>query len=321
MDILKECKDAKKIAISGHIRPDGDCVGSVMALYLYLQKALKNVQIDAILEKPTASFDCIHKVEEIKTEPDASTIYDVFFCLDCTKERLGIGEAFFDSAIKTINIDHHISNHGSGEFTCVVPTAGATCEVLFDLMDQRFMDREIAQAIYIGLIHDTGVFQYSNTTSHTLEIASKLIAYGFPFANIIEETFYQKTYIQKQIMSRAVLESILIMDGKCAVTCVDKKTMEFYHAGPKDLEGIINQLRAIQGVECAVFMYEIGLQEYKVSMRSTDKINVSEIAVFFGGGGHIKAAGCTMRGNFYDVINNLSYHIEKQLGQYNKANQ
>ena len=175
------------------------------------------------------------------------------------------------------------------------------------------MDRDIAMAIYTGIIHDTGVFQYSNTSPKTMRIAADLLEYGFDFSTLIEETFYEKTYRQNQIMGRALLESIMFLNGRCIVSAVDRKLMEFYHATPKDLDGIVNQLKIIKGVECAVFMYETDNLEYKVSMRSTDRVDVAKVASYFGGGGHKKAAGCTMKGTFHDVINNLSLHIERQL--------
>ena len=107
--------------------------------------------------------------------------------------------------------------------------------------------------------------------------------------------------------------AFLFMDGKCVVSVVDKKTMDFYGATPKDLDGIVNQLRIIKGVECAIFLYEIGTLEYKVSMRSCGVINVSKISAMFGGGGHTRAAGCTMNGTSHDVISNISEQIEKQF--------
>ena len=163
------------------------------------------------------------------------------------------------------------------------------------------------------MIHDTGVFQYSNTSPETMQIGANLICYGFNFSRIIEESFYQKTYLQNQIMGRALLESIQFMDGTCIVSCVSKKTMDFYNAKPSDLDGIVNQLRNIKGVHCAIFMYETGTMEYKVSMRSDEWVNVSKVASYFGGGGHVRAAGCTMKGTMHDIINNLSLHIEAQL--------
>ena len=147
-----------------------------------------------------------------------------------------------------------------------------------------------------------------------MKTAAELIAYGFDFPKLIDETFYEKTYVQNQIMGRALLESIMFMDGRCVVSMVDQKTMWFYQADSHDLEGIVSQLRNIKGVECAIFMYQVGTQEYKVSLRSNGKVNVAEIATFFGGGGHVRAAGATMQGTFHDIVNNLSAQIARQIG-------
>lgn len=179
-------------------------------------------------------------------------------------------------------------------------------------MEEKGLDIEIAKALYIGMIHDTGVFKYSNTSPETLQIAAKLIAYGFDFPKIIDETFYEKTYEQNLILGRAITESVRFMDGKCIFSAVDKEMMDFYNVGPKDLDGIVNQLRIVKGVECAIFMYQTGLMEYKVSLRSNGAVDVSVIASFFGGGGHVRAAGCTMQGTIHDVINNLSDQIALQ---------
>lgn len=312
--LTEEIKGARSIGISGHIRPDGDCVGSAMALYLYLQKITEaGTEVSVYLEQPPETFGAIKGIEQIQTEASEDKVHDVFFALDCEKSRLGFAEKLFEQAKKTINVDHHISNLGCGRVNYVVPTASSTSELIYDLLDKEQMDRDIAMAIYTGIIHDTGVFQYSNTSPKTMRIAADLLEYGFDFSTLIEESFYQKTYWQNQIMGRALLESIMFLNGRCIVSAVDRKLMEFYHATPKDLDGIVNQLKIIKGVECAVFMYETDNLEYKVSMRSTDRVDVAKVASYFGGGGHKKAAGCTMKGTFHDVINNLSLHIERQL--------
>lgn len=312
--IVEEVKGANRIAISGHIRPDGDCVGSCMGLYLYLTKELQDAAVDVFLEKPSDVFNCIQGVEQIK---DASLcqeeVYDVFLALDCSKDRLGAAEVIFDHAKKKINIDHHISNTGCGDVNYLRADASSASELVFELLDEDKLDIEIAKALYIGIIHDTGVFQYSNTSPSTLIAASKLITFGFKFPEIIEETFYEKTFVQNQILGRALLESILFMDGRCIVATISKKMMDFYGVTGKDLDGIINQMRNTKGVECAIFLYELDSMEYKVSMRSGGKINVSKIAQFFGGGGHVRAAGCTMKGTQHDVINNISAQIELQI--------
>lgn len=319
MNILQECKDAKTIGIGGHIRPDGDCVGACLALYQYLKKSLPDTYVKVFLEKPADIFKEIRGFDEIDSRFEKDTAFDVFFCLDCADDRLGEARKYFSNAVKKINIDHHVSNSGCGLINYIRPAASSTSELIYDLIDKEQLDRDLAMAIYIGIIHDTGVFQYSNTSPETLEKAGKLIAYGFDFPRLIEETFYQKTYRQSQIMGRALIESIRFLNGRCIVSCMTRKMMDFYGANPQDLDGIVNQLRNIKDVDCAIFMYQTGVLEYKVSLRSNEKVNVSRIAAFFGGGGHVRAAGCSMRGTFHDCVNNLSLHIEKQLKEHGEC--
>ena len=313
MKIIDELKDAKTIGIGGHVRPDGDCVGSVMGLYLYLKRALPDVQVDVYLEKPADIFRCIQDIDEIHSDFGTDIIYDVFIALDCNAERLGGAEPVFERALKRINIDHHISNSGCGDINIIEPEKSSTCELLYGLLEEDKIDEDIAKALYIGIVHDTGVFQYSNTSPETLKLAAELIKFGFDFPKLIDETFYEKTYVQSQIMGRAILESIRFMGGKCIVSMVDRKMMDFYQVEPSDLDGIVNQLRIVKGVECAIFMYEVKPMEYKVSMRSNGIVGVAAIAVKFGGGGHVRAAGCSMKGTYHDSINNLAVHIEEQL--------
>lgn len=316
MNIYEEVKDAKTIGISGHIRPDGDCVGSCMGLYLYLKKVCPAAAIQVMIERPADVFSCIRGIEEISSDFKPITEkFDVYIALDSEKSRIGEAEKFFDQAEKRINIDHHISNAGwSGDVNYVVPTASSASELVYDVIgDKSAIDADIAKALYIGIIHDTGVFQYSNTSPKTMKIAAELISYGFDFPELIDKTFYEKTYVQNQILGRALLESILFMDGKCIVSMIDKKTMAFYNADSHDLEGIVSQLRSTKGVVCAIFMYQTDTLEYKVSLRSNGAVDVAKVASFFGGGGHVRAAGVTMQGTFYDIVNNLSAQIEKQL--------
>ena len=136
---------------------------------------------------------------------------------------------------------------------------------------------------------------------------------GFDFSKIIDESFYQKTYVQNQIMGRVLAESIMLLDGKCIIGYLKKKDLEFYGVDGKDLDGIVSQLRLTQGVEVAMFIYELETQSFKVSLRSNGKVDVSKIAVYFGGGGHKRAAGCDLQGSMYDVINNISGQICKQF--------
>lgn len=321
INLLQECKAAKNIVISGHIRPDGDCVGSCLAMYQYLRKAVPKAAIKVFLEEAPEVFACIKGFDEIDDSYVMEETVDVFIALDCEKARLGRAEEIFDNAKKRINVDHHVSNEkGSGDINYVISGISSTAELVYDLMDKKYVDAEIAKAVYIGIVHDTGIFNYSNTSPKTLRIAAELIEYGFDFPEIIDETFYKKTYAQNQLLGRALLECIVFMDGKCIVSAIDKKTLDFYGATSKDVDGIVNQLRITKGVECAIFMYETGNLEYKVSLRSNKYVDVSKVAAYFGGGGHVRAAGCSMNGTFYDVINNISKQIERQVEEYNKNN-
>lgn len=312
-NLLEECKEAKRIGISGHIRPDGDCVGACLAMRMYLKKCLPQAEVKVFLEKPEEIFCVIEGFDEIDSVFGEEAPFDVFLVLDCAEDRLGAAAKYFQTAGKRINIDHHISNKGCGDLNYIRPMIGSTCELIYDLMDTDKLDKELAKALYIGIIHDTGIFQYSNTTPETMEKGAKLIRYGFDFARLIQETFYQKTYLQTQIMGRALMESIRFLDGRCIVSLVDRSTMDFYNVEPKDLGGIVNQLRNIKGIDCAVFMYQTDVLEYKVSLRTSEKVDAAAVVARFGGGGHARAAGCTMNGTFHDCVNNLSLHIEAQL--------
>ncbi|MFG6358731.1 MAG: bifunctional oligoribonuclease/PAP phosphatase NrnA [Acetatifactor sp.] len=314
MNILQECQGASRIAVTGHVRPDGDCVGSCLALFQYLQKMMPQALVQVYLERPADIFSGIRGYDQIDSVCEDTDPYDVFFVLDSVPDRMmEPAKKIYDKAKKTVNIDHHISNAGAGDLFWVVPEASSTAELIYELMDKSAMDADIAMAIYIGIIHDTGVFQYSNTSPRTMEIGAQLIGYGFDFPKLILETFYQRTYVQSQVLGRVLLESIRFMDGSCIVSCLDRKTMDFYNVDHKDLDGIVNHLRNIKGIHCAVFMHQTDVLEYKVSLRSDELVDVSKVAAFFGGGGHMRAAGCTMRGTFHDCVNNLSLHIKEEM--------
>ena len=316
MKIYEEVRDAATIGISGHIRPDGDCIGSVMGLYLYLLKKCPDAQIEVFLEQPGEEFSCISRIGDIHTDFAAGVEqFDVFIVLDSTKERTGEAQKYFDAAHKRINIDHHVSNLGDGDVNFLDPKASSASELVYRAIDDKeVMDPSIAKALYIGIIHDTGVFKHSNTTKETMEIAGKLIAFGIPFGKIIDDSFYRKTYKQLQIMGRCLMESVRIMDGRCLFSIVRQNVMKLYEAKPSDLDGIIDEMRTTEGVEVAILLDEREPGEFKVSMRSNEIVDVSVIARYFGGGGHVRAAGCAIKGSAFDVINNLTGHIEKQLG-------
>lgn len=312
--ITSELKGVKTAGIAGHVRPDGDCVGACMGLYLYLKTNYPEIETDVYLEEPKSGFSFIQGLDQVKTEYDENKKYDVFFVLDTSeKNRIGVAIAGYESAGRTICIDHHISNKGFGDINVIRPEISSASELLYTLLEKEKITKETAEAIYTGIAHDTGVFQYTCTSPQTMRIAAELMEMGIDFSEIIDKSFYEKSYVQNQILGRCLMESILIMDGKVIVGYIRKRDMEFYGVEPKDLDGIVQQLRVTKGVEVAIFTYEVKTQEFKVSLRSNGNVDVNAVASYFSGGGHVKAAGCTMQGSVYDVINNLTRPIAKQL--------
>lgn len=304
-------KDAQDIIITGHKRPDGDCLGACVAAYHYLRSAYPEKNIKIYLENVPERFSFLDPDGQIVLTELPDSKFDLFIAFDSSSaDMLGEAEKLLHSSKVTVCIDHHISNKGYAGQNILDPEASSTCEILYGLMDYNEIDTETAEALYTGIIFDSGVFRYSNTSKKTMEIAGSLIEKGIPFWDYVDRCFFQRTYTQAQLLGRTLLTSMRLMDGKCIVATITRRMMEFYGAQPEDVEGIIEQLRITKDVEVAILLYETGEQEYKVSMRSNKYVNVNKIATYFGGGGHIKAAGFTMRGSVHDVVNNITEHIE-----------
>ena len=313
-NIAEVLEGVKTVGIGGHIRPDGDCVGSCMALYLYIRKYFPDIDVNVYLDHPKPIFGHIESIDEIKTEVEEERIFDLFITCDVSaRDRLALTDNLFEHAKKTVCIDHHVSNDAFAELNYIRPEASSTSELVYTLLEDEKISKACAEALYMGIAHDTGVFQYSCTSPETMEAAAQLLRKGIDGSEIIEKTYFEKTYIQNQILGRALLESMLVLEKQVVVSVVSRKEMEFFEAVPSDLEGIVAQLRQTKGVEVAIFLHETDTQEYKVSLRSKGKVNVSSIAQYFGGGGHVRAAGVTMKGSAHDVINNLLRQITLQL--------
>lgn len=313
LNLLQEVNGAKRIGITGHLRPDGDCVGSTMALYLYLKKSMPEADIIVFLEETAKAYHHIAQVENIDTTFQAKEDFDVFFCLDSTPERSGAAKVLYDGAKKKINIDHHDTNPGLGDVNVMHPEIGSCSEVVYNLIPEEALDDDIAKALFIGMMHDTGVFQYSNTLPSTLVAASKLIQYDIDFANLIQQSFYEKTFKQTKIMAKAIERSTLHLGGRCNMTYLTLEDMRLFEANSNDLEGIVNRLKQVTGVDCAVFLYELEPDNYKVSIRTSEKVDAIKIASQFGGGGHIRAAGCSVSGTYETVAEQVLKAIESIL--------
>ena len=304
----------KTAAIAGHIRPDGDCVGSCLATYNYITTYYPQIEVSLYLQPIPNIFKFMKNADKIISDCTADKEFDLFIAQDCgDAKRLGNAAKYFESAEHTICVDHHVSNQNFAEHNYIFPDASSTCELIFELLPDERIDREIAECIYTGMVHDTGVFQYSCTSRKTMEIAGKLIEKGINFPKIVDETFFTKTYNQNRIMGLALMKSVLHLDGKCISSVITKQEMEEYDVLPKHLDGIVSQLRVTKDVEVAIFLYELEDGEFKVSTRSKELVDLSEIAVKFDGGGHVRAAGFSMKGEPEQIIEAILEEVKKQL--------
>lgn len=314
IDLAKELEGVRSVAIAGHIRPDGDAIGSCLGLYHYLKKNYPGVEAAVYLEKIPRAYHIIPGVDEVRHEIPKDMSCDLFFCLDCADEfRLGAAGEFRKRAKRTICIDHHISNSGFGDVDYIVPDASSTSELVVRILEEEKIPFEAAEALYMGIVHDTGVFRHSCTSPETLELAARLMRRGIDGSKIINATYYDKSYYQRMIHGKALLESTLLDDGRVIFSFVRQEEMKFFGVETSDLDGIVETLMGTYGVEAAIFLYETEPEVYKVSMRSKSAVDVSRVAQEFGGGGHVRAAGCNMKGTAYEVLHLLLPRIERQL--------
>ena len=315
-NLLEECKDAKNIIVTGHIKPDGDCIGSTMALTLYLKKKLPKADVRLFLEKPMPHFIVLPGIDMIdSTYSGNPKDTDVCIVLDTNAGRIGSAEKFFEEAKKTINIDHHISNkEGSAMLNFVDPDASSASELIYRMIDKEDIDTEIARYLYLGITHDTGVFRFSNTSKETMIAASELITYGFDFSDLLEKTYYEKTYEQMLTISKIVAKAERFFGEKVVYGYVDYEEYVKEKMDPADFDGAINELRIIRGCECAIFMYPMNEVTVKVSLRSIGTVDVSAICEKFGGGGHKRAAGFYIKGERLNVLEDILKAIEEQTG-------
>lgn len=310
--LLELIENAKNIAITGHVSPDGDCTGSTLALYNYITENFEGKQVRVCLEKPSKKFSYMNGFDLISEDPFSEA--DLLVSLDASdRERLGSRGVMLDTAKESICIDHHVTNTNFAKFNIVEDFRSSTCELLYTLLDYNKISVNTAVCLYTGIVHDSGVFKYQSTTRQTMEIAGALIDKGFDFTKIIDDTYFKKNFNATRLLGLVLTNAKLIFDGKCCYGLLDYDTWTGYIDDKKKMDGIIDNLRNIDGVEIALFMYETAKDEHKVSLRSINA-DVSAIATALGGGGHMRAAGATVHGKADELLENtILPMIKKEL--------
>lgn len=299
------------VAILGHVSPDGDCVSSCLALKHFLWAKYQK-EADIYMEAYQEDYRILPGCDSIRVTP-GSGAYDTVFTLDCAdRGRVGAAGDVLERAGRIVCIDHHISNPGFGDYNYVLGDMSSCCEVLYQLFGEENLNCDIAECLYTGIAHDTGIFQYSNVSPMTLARAAKLIGFGFDFPDIIQKTYFENSFEKCRAWGYAASKAQLFMDGWGIWTSMNLQEMEQYGVKPTELEGVINEIRNAKGTDVAVFLYETEPGTYKASFRSKGGTNVSQVAVAYGGGGHLRASGCTFVGREpEEIMEDLVAEIEK----------
>lgn len=311
--ILEEIKKAEKIVILTHENPDGDAIGSSLAMYIALKEMGKNP--DIIIPELPRVFNFLPETENIKKEGSKES-YDLAIALDCaTLKMLNGWSNYFEDAKVKVTIDHHGTNTMYGDYNYVNPDAPACAQTLINII-QFFgveIDKKIGTCLLTGIITDTGGFQYQSTTPETFEFAAELLQTGVNVSDIYKRVMNTKSKSNFELRKRAIERMEFFEDGKIAFTYITKKDEEEVRAESGDHEGIVEEGRAIEGVEVSIFLRETA-KGFKASLRSNEYVNVSDVCLLFGGGGHIHAAGCTIAQSLEQVkekiINEVKVHIK-----------
>jgi len=316
-EIGRVLREHQRFAILSHVRPDGDALGSQLALALSLQQLGKNVRVwneDGMLEK----YSFLPRSELLTKPPSPAADVDVAIALDTAiQNRLGTGLAAVGSARIWINIDHHRSNPGYGDLVIVDSNAPATGEMIFSLIKSQGLpfNHDIAENLYAAISTDTGSFQYPKTSARTFEIAAELVRVGGLDVGRISQQLYENYPRRRLELLRELLRTTRFEFGdRAASFSLTSKTAADLAVLPEDNEGLIDYLRAIRGVFVAVFFEELADGKVRVSMRSKDEaVDVCAICQKFGGGGHTLAAGARVRGSLAEVEEKVLEEIREVL--------
>lgn len=311
---VEAMKKGERVLILPHILPDGDTIGSALALFLALKKMGKEpwILLDDDIPYNLGTLPVQYIVREINPIPELDTVISI----DCSDlSRLGSRSQYIHSAGLSVNIDHHITNTLFGDINIVDHQAAATGEIIYSLIHAMgvALDCEIATCLYTAISTDTGSFKYSNTTSKTHEIAADLLRNGIRLNEITTELYQNKPSYQIKLLSTVLNTLEFHYQGQLAILHVTENMLRNTGASTSDTDGLIEYARDIKGVEVAILLKELKPGEIKVGLRSKYHIDVSKIAGEFGGGGHSKASGCTIHGSIDDAKNKLLRVLKDRL--------
>ena len=302
-EIIAAINEGRNFLITAHVRLDGDALGSELALYLMLKELGKDVVVynqDRTPERYRflpAAQNVVHSLNNIEQ-------YDIGIILDCSDlTRVGEEAENIRSINRLINIDHHISNNGFCSLKMLDAHAGSTGELIFRLMKEMDfkMSKDIATNLYAAIITDTGSFRYSSTTNETFYAAGNLVENGADPQWIAENVYENDSPVRLKLLAKALETLSLDMESKVGSLVVTQKNLQETGAAWEHTEGFVDIPRTVRGIEVSVLYTQRGDNHFKLSLRSKAKVNVEKVAKKFGGGGHIHAASCWLKGDIETI--------------------
>lgn len=295
MEVFEQIKgyieNANTIAVAAHIHADGDAVGSVGAMYHMLKDMGKQVYM--VLPDLPDTFNFLPGIDE-KVENVELEEYDLLICLDTsTVDRLNIASQDIEKAKNIVVIDHHINNTIEADAKFVDIEAPANCEIIYDFI--KYMNRNIsknmAEYLYLGIMTDTGSFNYQRTTSKTHNIAGEMIDLGADYVRTCKILNHTYSENKMKLLAQLINNMESYFDGRVRFGMVGRATLEEFNAKEQDAENMVNYLSGIEGTIVAVYFRALEDNEYKVSVRASEPVDAAKLSSEFGGGGHKRAAG------------------------------
>jgi len=321
MEAAQFIKDHDRFLVLSHVNPDGDATGSALGVALILEK-LGKPYIVVNEGKTPEKFSFLPRFELLRnlSKQPLDETFGAVIAVDCADEsRMGDVRSLFASSAVLLNIDHHPTNDAFGTVNLIRTDAAATAEILYDVAVAVGVpfDTELALCIYTGLLTDTGGFRYSNTSPRVMEIAAELLKYGVKPGDVAERCLEEITLSHVNLLRRAL--QTLTLTHQNQVASITVQPSDFAEAGAQreDAGGLVNYCRNIEGVEVGISFVETEPGAVKVSMRARDRVDVAIIAKQFGGGGHAKASGCTIRGPLSEVQKKVWQAVGEALGVKN----
>lgn len=311
-NIIEEIDKARNIVILTHEMPDGDAIGSSLALYAGLKQLGKDT--DVVIPEYSKTYEFLPNSSEIKKE-GRNEVYDLAIALDCGDiKRLNGFAKYFEDANTTISIDHHSSNTMFADYNFVNPTAPACAQILVIVLEALgvIIDKEIGTCLLTGIITDTGGFKYKGVTTETFEFVAELLNRGVIVSDVYKKVLQTISKTRFELTRIATNRLEFLEDGKITFTYITKEDEQKLGAGINDHDGIVERGRDIEGVEVSIFLRETD-NGYKISLRSNEYVNVSDICLMFGGGGHVRAAGGNINLPFEQAKTKIIEECKKHL--------